>query len=116
MEQLLEFPDNLVLHLERDTRSYKVFTTEQREKFKVLYGLADKDSIVDTKIYTLREVKQMFVDASINEYKLRLNLLFKKGLYGVAKELAEEFRANCPASELATPDDSEEVADDAKFN
>ena len=113
---LLDFPDNLVLHLERATRSYKVFTTEQREKFKVLYGLSDKDSIVDSKIYSLREVKQLFVDASVNEYTLRLNLLFKKGLYGVAKELAEEYRANCPAKDEPTPDDSVEVPDDAKFN
>lgn len=113
MDQLLDFPDNLVLHLEREFRSYKVFTTEQREKFKVVYGLSDKDSIVDTKIYSLREVKQLFVDASINEFILKLNLLFKKGLMGVAHELAEEYRAKNPEP---VPDDSVETQDDTKFN
>lgn len=113
MEHILEFPDNLVLYLERDSRSYKVFTTEQKGKFKVLYGLADKDSIIDSKMYSLREVKQLLIDASVNEYKLKLNLLFKNGLMGVAKELAEEYRANNP---VPTPDDSKEVPDDAKFN
>ncbi len=93
----LEFPDNLVLHLERDSRSYKVYTTEDCGKFKVVFGLSDRDAIITTSIHSLREIKQMFIDASVNEYKLKLNLLFKKGLIGVAKELAEEYKANNPA-------------------
>lgn len=105
---LLDFPDNLVLHLMRDTRSYKVFTTDEKDKFKVLYGLSDKDSIVDTKFYTLREVKQLFIDASVNEYNLMLNLLFKRGLLGVAKELAEEFRQKNPDYVAGSPDDSDQ--------
>jgi hypothetical protein len=93
----LDYPDNLVLHLERDSRSYKVYTTEEQDVFKVLYGLADRDAIITTSMNNLREIKQMFVDASINEYQLKLNLLFRKGLMGVAKELAEEYKTNNPA-------------------
>ncbi len=96
MEHLLQFSDNLVLDLERDSRSYKVYTTEEMGKFRVLYGLADRDAIVITFFYNLKEVKQMFIDASVNDYKLKLNLLFKNGLMGVAKELAEEYRAMNP--------------------
>jgi hypothetical protein len=92
---LLDFPDNMVLHLERDYRSYKVFTTEERSKFKVLYGMSDKDGIIDTKFNTLREVKQIFIDASVNGYELKFNLLFKQGLMGVAKELAAEYSEVC---------------------
>lgn len=103
---ILDFPDNMVLHLERDSRSYKVFTTEERNKFKVIYGLSDKDSIIETEYHNLREVKQILIDASVNGYSLKFNLLFKQGVMGVAKELAEEYRAKLPAE----PDDSGVVA------
>lgn len=99
MATILDFPDNLVLHLERDSRSYKAFTTEERGKFKLLYGLDDRDSIIDTKFINERELKQVFIDASINGYELKLNLAFMKNLYGIAKELAAEREAQIKAEE-----------------
>ena len=88
--QLLNFPDNLVLHLERDRRNIKVFTTEKRLHFKVLYGLWDADSVVDTTYIDLRQLKQLLVDSCINGFTIKSNMIFEKGLLGVAKELAKE--------------------------
>ncbi len=90
MSDILEYPDNLVLHLERDRRSYKVFTTETKDKFKILGGLSDKDTIIDTKFMNIRDVKQLLVDSCINDYVIKSNLIFKQGFYGVVKELAKE--------------------------
>lgn len=90
MSDILEYPDNLVLHLEREKRSYKVFTTETKDKFKILGGLSDKDTIIDTKFMNIRDVKQLLVDSCINDYVIKTNLLFKQGFYGVVKELAKE--------------------------
>jgi hypothetical protein len=94
---ILNYPDNLVLHLERDMKSYKAFTTEELGKFKLLYGLSQKDSIIDTRYINERELKQVFVDASINGYELKVNLAFRKNLYSIAKELAAEREAQISA-------------------
>lgn len=101
----LDYPDNLVLHLERDRRSIKCFTTEQRNKFKVLIGMSDMDTIVDTTYVNTRELKQLLVDNIINGYILKLNLAFKQGLNGVLKELAAEF-----VSRQATQEEKKEVS------
>lgn len=90
MADYLDFPDNLVLHLERDKRSYKVFTTDKRGVFKVLNGLSERDSIVDTSYVGERYLKQLFVDSCVNGYELKSNLIFKKSLLGIAQELAKE--------------------------
>ena len=87
---MLDYPDNVILHLERDRRSLKCFTTDEKNKFKVINGLYEKDSIIDTKYYTVRDLKQLLVDSLINGYVLKLNLIFKQGVYNVVKELAEE--------------------------
>lgn len=89
---IIEYADNLVLHLQRNKRSYKCFTTCDKDKFKVIYGLSDYDVINDTKYMNLNEIKQLFVDSCINDYNIVTNLIFKKGLYGVAKELSEEYK------------------------
>ena len=99
MESHLDYPDNLVLHLERDKYSYKCFTTEERNKFKVIKGLSIYDGVIDTKFITERELKQLFIDESINGYQLKTNLVFKKGLLGIAKELAAEREAKLAAEE-----------------
>jgi hypothetical protein len=109
MASLLDFPDNLILHLERDLRSYKAFTTEERGKFKLLYGLDSKDSIIDTKFINERELKQVLVDASVNGYELKINLAFKKNLYGIAKELAAEREAQVKAEETSDVSNRSEV-------
>lgn len=88
---ILEYADNLVLHLQRNKRSYKCYTTGDKDKIKVVYGLSDYDVINDTKYMNLNEVKHLFVDSCINEYNIMTNLIFKKGLYGVAKELSDEY-------------------------
>lgn len=90
MTDILDFPDNIVLHLERDKRSYKCFTTEKRNHFKVINGLSYADSVIDTKYLNERELKQLLVDSCINGYQLKLNLVFKQGLLGIVKELAKE--------------------------
>lgn len=90
MTDMLDYPDNVILHLERDRRSLKCFTTDEKNKFKVINGLYEKDSIIDTKYYTVRDLKQLLVDSLINGYVLKLNLIFKQGVYNVVKELAEE--------------------------
>lgn len=94
MSDILDFPDNLVLHLERDKRSYKCFTTERRNHFKVINGLSYADSVIDTKYINERELKQLLVDSCINGYQLKLNLAFKQGLLGIVKELAKEREDN----------------------
>ena len=90
MSNILEFADNLVLHLQRDRRSYKVITTGDANKFKVVNGLWEGDSVIDTKYLNMREVKQLFVDSCINGYDVKANIMFKEGLIGVARELAKE--------------------------
>ena len=90
MTDMLDYPDNLVLHLERERRSYKCFTTDVKDKFKILNGLCDMDNIVDTKYLNIRELKQLLVDSVINGYTLKTNLIFKKGFHGIVNELAEE--------------------------
>lgn len=90
MSEVLDYPDNLVLHLEREKRSYKCFTTDRRDLFKIINGLSFGDSVIDTKYINERELKQLLVDSSINGYQLKTNLAFKQGLIGVVRELAKE--------------------------
>lgn len=105
MTDFLDFPDNLILHLERDRRSYKCFTTDKREYFKVINGLYEKDSVIDTKFINIRELKQLFVDSVINGYTLKFNLIFKEGFHGVVNELAAERRKQMAEQELLTKDE-----------
>lgn len=90
MTDILDYPDNVILHLERDRRSLKCFTTDEKNKFKVINGLYEMDSVIDTKYYTVRDLKQLLVDSIINGYVLKMNLIFKQGVHGVVKELAAE--------------------------
>lgn len=90
MTDILNFPDNLVLHLARDRRSYKVFTTDNKDKFKVIQGLSHNDGVIDTKYIGERELKQLLVDNCINGYEIKINMVFKQGLFGLVKELAKE--------------------------
>jgi hypothetical protein len=101
MADILDFPDNLVLHLEREKRSLKIFTTDVRGKFKIINGLWTGDSVIDTKYCNERELKQLFIDNCCNGYEIKLNMIFKQGLFGVAKELAKE-REDRLKSELST--------------
>lgn len=90
MSDILDYPDNMILHLERNKRSYKVFTTDKRDHYKVINGLWTADSVIDTTYINERELKQLLVDSCINGYEIKTNLVFKQGLFGVAKELAKE--------------------------
>jgi hypothetical protein len=90
MTDILNYPDNLVLHLARDKCSYKCFTTDRPDYFKIINGLSFNDAVIDTKYINERELKQLLVDSCVNGYELKLNLAFKKGLYGIACELAKE--------------------------
>lgn len=105
MDNILNFPDNLILHLERDKRSYKVFTTDKLDHFKVINGLWQGDSVIDTSYVGLRYLKQLMVDSCINGYEVKTNLIFKQGLYGLAKELAKEREEQLKAQELLTKDE-----------
>ena len=91
-ESILEYPDNLVLHLERDRRSYKIFTTDRKGLYKSINGLWSGDSVIDTKFIDEREVKQLLVDSAINGYEIKLNLIFKEGLHNLAKALSKEYK------------------------
>lgn len=91
---LFEFPDNLIVVLERNRRTIKVTTTEDANRFKVVSELGDKDAVIDGRYITERELKQLIVDSCINGFEIRQNLAFKKSLYGLAKELAEEREAS----------------------
>jgi hypothetical protein len=97
---ILDFPDNLILQLERDRRSYKCFTTDKRDYFKVINGLYEKDSVIDTSFVSKRDLKQLMVDSVINGYTLKLNLIFKEGFHGVVNELAAERRLRIAEQEL----------------
>jgi hypothetical protein len=99
---ILDFPDNLILQLERDRRSYKCFTTDKRDYFKVINGLYEKDSVIDTSFVSKRDLKQLMVDSVINGYTLKLNLIFKEGFHGVVNELAAERRLRIAEQELLT--------------
>ncbi len=105
MTDVLDYPDNVVLHLERDRRSLKCFTTDEKNKFKVINGLYEMDSVIDTKYYTVRDLKQLLVDSIINGYVLKLNLIFKQGVHGVVKELAAEREEYLKQQELLTKDE-----------
>jgi hypothetical protein len=102
MSDILDFPDNLILQLERDRRSYKCFTTDKRDYFKVINGLYEKDSVIDTSFVSKRDLKQLMVDSVINGYTLKLNLIFKEGFHGVVNELAAERRLRIAEQELLT--------------
>jgi hypothetical protein len=102
MSDILDFPDNLILQLERDRRSYKCFTTDKRDYFKVINGLYEKDSVIDTSFVSKRDLKQLMVDSVINGYTLKLNLIFKEGFHGVVNELAAERRIRIAEQELLT--------------
>jgi hypothetical protein len=105
MSDILDFPDNLILQLERDRRSYKCFTTDKRDYFKVINGLYEKDSVIDTSFVSKRDLKQLMVDSVINGYTLKLNLIFKEGFHGVVNELAAERRLRIAEQELLTKDE-----------
>jgi hypothetical protein len=92
MENITSYADNLILHLERDGMTCKVYTTEDPNVFKSMTGMSYMDGITNTDKLNLRELKQLFVDHSVNGYSLKLNLVFKEGLFGVAKELAAEYQ------------------------
>lgn len=116
MSDILDYPDNLVLHLERDKRSYKVFTTEKRGVFKVINGLWAGDGVIDTSYIGERYLKQLMVDSCINGYEIKSNLIFKQGLFGLAKELAKEREEQLRQQELLTKDEvfAEVVSDDSE--
>jgi hypothetical protein len=115
MSEILEYPDNLVLHLGRDKRSYKVFTTDVPDRFKVINGLYIGDSVIDTTHINLRELKQLMVDSCINGYEIKSNLIFKKGLLGIAKELAKEREEQIKQQELLKEEEvSAEVVSDSE--
>lgn len=115
MTDILDYPDNLVLHLERDRRSYKCFTTDKRDYFKIINGLYSMDSVIDTKYCNLRELKQLLVDSVINGYVLKSNLVFKQGLNGVVKELAAERQEQLNKEELLKKEEIEaEVISDSE--
>jgi hypothetical protein len=92
MTDFLDYADNLILHLERDNRSIKCFTTEDNNKFKILNGLSHLDSITNKYYITLKELKQLLVDSVVNGYTLKLNLVFKQGINGIVNELANEYK------------------------
>lgn len=96
---LLDFADNVVLHLQRGSRSIKVITTGEEDRFKVEQGLADGDSIVDTSYCTYKDARHVYINGMVNGYTQKLNLMFKKGLFGVAKELSNEYEARQKAKE-----------------
>lgn len=111
MSDYLDFPDNLVLQLERDRRSYKVFTTDKRGQFKVINGLWAGDGVIDTSYIGERQLKQLMVDSCINGYEIKTNLIFKQGLLGLAKELAKEREEQLKQQEIeaeVVSDSSEE--------
>lgn len=93
MDEIRQYPNNTVLLLQRDKNTVKVVTTEKPETLKMIRETTSIGLIIETKYITEKEAKHLFVDECINGYELRLNLLFKKGLYGIAKELAEEREA-----------------------
>jgi hypothetical protein len=108
MADYLDYPDNLILHLEREKRSYKVFTTDKRGQFKIINGLWIGDSVIDTKHCNERELKQLFIDNCCNGYEIKTNIVFKQGLFGVAKELAKEREdrlREAKAPSIENPDD-----------
>lgn len=109
MNEILDYPDNLVLHLERDRRSYKAFTTDKRGVFKIINGLWIGDSVIDTKYINERELKQLLVDSCINGYQIRTNLAFKEGLFGLARELASEFNESQSKSKCGDDSGDENV-------
>jgi hypothetical protein len=114
MTDILDYPDNVILHLERDRRSLKCFTTDEKNKFKVINGLYEMDSVIDTKYYTVRDLKQLLVDSIINGYVLKLNLIFKQGVHNVVKELAAEREEYVKQQELLTKDEiAAEVVSDS---
>jgi hypothetical protein len=108
MADYLDYPDNLVLHLEREKRSYKIFTTDKRGQFKIINGLWIGDSVIDTKHCNERELKQLFIDNCCNGYEIKTNLVFKQGLFGVAKELAKEREDRLKAAELSSIDNPDD--------
>ena len=105
MADYLDYPDNLILHLEREKRSYKVFTTDKRGQFKIINGLWIGDSVIDTKHCNERELKQLFIDNCCNGYEIKTNIVFKQGLFGVAKELAKEREDRLKAEQEIANDD-----------
>lgn len=118
MTDILDYPDNLVLHLEREKRSYKVFTTDKRGSFKVINGLWAGDGVIDTSYIGERFLKQLFVDSCINGYDIKLNLIFKQGLLGIAKELAKEREEQLKKEALLSKDEvaAEIVSDSEEEN
>jgi hypothetical protein len=43
-----------------------------------------------TERLSLKELQHLFIDKCVNGYTLKLNMVFKGGLWAVAKELASE--------------------------
>lgn len=107
---LFEYPDNLIVVLQRHHRSIKVTTTGEPDRFKVVSGLDESDGIIDGCHITERELKQLVIDSCINGYELRLNQAFKKSLYALALELAEERKAQLRAREEGDTDNQDSQA------
>lgn len=118
MTDILDYPDNLVLHLEREQRSYKIFTTEKRGTFKVIHGLSIKDGVIDTSYINEKQLKQMMVDNVINGYDIKTNLAFKKGFHGIVNELAKEREEHIKRLTISTEECqdviSAEIIDDSE--
>ena len=100
MSSHLDYPDNLVICLGRGRRHIKCFTTDSRDKFKMIIGLSDMDGVIETKYINLRELKQLVIDSVINEFSLKENLIFRQGVHGLALELAKEREDTIKEQEL----------------
>lgn len=97
MQDITDFADNLVLHLQRDNRHMTFTTTGVKGQLKVVDE--SRTSLNASYIASVKEVRHIFLDSVVNGWKINANLLFPSGLLGVAKELAAEYKQQQEAKE-----------------
>lgn len=72
---VLEFIENNEMK-----RKIKVFSTEKDDVYKVLRGLSAKNQVVDMKLMSGEELKQLWIDSVVNGFECVKNELFMRGI------------------------------------
>lgn len=72
---VLEFVENNEMK-----RKIKVFSTELDDTYKVYRGLSAKNQVVDMKIMSGEDLKQLWIDSVCNGFECVKNELFMRGI------------------------------------
>ena len=90
----MDIANNLVLQFKcfSSNRTINVFSTDEEDRYKIVSGITPRNQVSHTEYGNLEDLKRLYIDSIVNEYKLSHNLIFKKGIMDAfPKEVIDKF-------------------------